>query len=681
MSARRSLEGLISGPEAKRPAVLQNVCNGARGVNSAGFAVKTKPLKPVPPPMRPLNPKTVATNMSEKMRNGVSPSGDEATTTRCVSVGNGEPALKTTDRVLVHSETQTPSFPGCKHEVISDVVSSRAKEIFALLSKSLTERMANLEAENRNLKLRLSQANDRLTRIKEATAGKLTDKPKLINVQQTSFGLGKQLSSQEDVVVETELVEIRKPQKTGVVASGSTQHHSSAAVSHTTPTGQSSLCTAAGMVSSGGALLHAPLASVATQGAHALTPAWAGSEQSKAVWEKRRLSSSSGPKLLMSPVSSQHQNHLELTDQRAKALGHFVAPPSLPPPVPPPPYTQPVQPADPKTRPSSLDTTAKVNVNQTRQFSQVDLTTTQLDVHTPTSSHKQRTGTSKQVDHKWNQSPHYDHCSHLFPQGDILDPTGTPSHSTNYNHRTTHVDAANSVHVELTRTSELASVQTVVPTQHMSQPLTRQITQQLYSQNYYAPATRNPQYDHQSHSHYRQVSQPVYPAHTASYGAEARNTTSIPNRSTVVNVPTVPSNPSNIQYGSQRSYNQYNTMSTTNTGNVQPLSRLPTPTVTSQVIPSGIVLQWTVCDEDTHKVQAIDQYEIYAYQGNSPHTPVGHQPDPGWNKVGTVKALPLPMQCTLTQFTKGRTYYFVIRAIDASGHFGSFSRRCTVNLP
>jgi hypothetical protein len=136
VSARRSLEGLISGPEAKRqlsnhsssplcahfssatgPAVLQNVCNGARGVNSAGFAVKTKPLKPVPPPMRPLNPKTVATNMSEKMRNGVSPSGDEATTTRCVSVGNGEPALKTTDRVLVHSETQTPSFPGCKHEV------------------------------------------------------------------------------------------------------------------------------------------------------------------------------------------------------------------------------------------------------------------------------------------------------------------------------------------------------------------------------------------------------------------------------------------------------------------------------------------------------------------------------------------------------------------------------------
>lgn len=57
---------------------------------------------------------------------------------------------------------------------------------------------------------------------------------------------------------------------------------------------------------------------------------------------------------------------------------------------------------------------------------------------------------------------------------------------------------------------------------------------------------------------------------------------------------------------------------------------------------TGIVLSWTMAKTEDH--ESIASYQLYAYQeGTTP-------PSPGlWKKVGSVKALELPMACTLTQ--------------------------------
>ncbi|KAF7468370.1 hypothetical protein GHT09_013768 [Marmota monax] len=81
---------------------------------------------------------------------------------------------------------------------------------------------------------------------------------------------------------------------------------------------------------------------------------------------------------------------------------------------------------------------------------------------------------------------------------------------------------------------------------------------------------------------------------------------------------------------------------------------------------NGIVLSWCVLEVD-RSCATVESYHLYAYH-EEPSATVPSQ----WKKIGEVKALPLPMACTLTQFVSGSKYYFAVRAKDIYGRFGPF---------
>ena len=93
----------------------------------------------------------------------------------------------------------------------------------------------------------------------------------------------------------------------------------------------------------------------------------------------------------------------------------------------------------------------------------------------------------------------------------------------------------------------------------------------------------------------------------------------------------------------------------------------PRPTLKISRLKSGIVLSWNM-DVIPTEHAAVASYQIYAYQEGSAAPQAGL-----WKKVGDVKALPLPMACTLTQFTKGNKYHFAVRAQDVHSRVGTYS--------
>ncbi|KAM9314384.1 activating transcription factor 7-interacting protein 1 isoform 2-T2 [Pholidichthys leucotaenia] len=89
---------------------------------------------------------------------------------------------------------------------------------------------------------------------------------------------------------------------------------------------------------------------------------------------------------------------------------------------------------------------------------------------------------------------------------------------------------------------------------------------------------------------------------------------------------------------------------------------------------AGIVLSWSVAETD-RTCAAVHSYHLYAFHQDSSNSNAAQQ---HWKKIGEVKALPLPMACTLTQFQSGSTYHFAVRAKDVYGRYGSFCEpQCT----
>jgi len=101
----------------------------------------------------------------------------------------------------------------------------------------------------------------------------------------------------------------------------------------------------------------------------------------------------------------------------------------------------------------------------------------------------------------------------------------------------------------------------------------------------------------------------------------------------------------------------------------------PRPALKISRVASGIVLSWNMnLNLATHAT--IASYQLYAYQESAMQ-----RPDPQlWKKVGDVKALPLPMACTLTQFTRGNKYHFAVRAMDMHSRVGQFSEPNSIVL-
>ncbi|XP_071976835.1 activating transcription factor 7-interacting protein 2 isoform X2 [Engystomops pustulosus] len=79
--------------------------------------------------------------------------------------------------------------------------------------------------------------------------------------------------------------------------------------------------------------------------------------------------------------------------------------------------------------------------------------------------------------------------------------------------------------------------------------------------------------------------------------------------------------------------------------------------------PKGIALSWNISTVDPTCAPA-KVYCLYVHQGDP------SSPKKLWKKIGEIKALPLPMACTLTQFVEDTTYSFAMRAKDVDGRFG-----------
>ncbi|KAM4632537.1 activating transcription factor 7-interacting protein 2 [Discoglossus pictus] len=94
-----------------------------------------------------------------------------------------------------------------------------------------------------------------------------------------------------------------------------------------------------------------------------------------------------------------------------------------------------------------------------------------------------------------------------------------------------------------------------------------------------------------------------------------------------------------------------------------PLPQKPELRLTQVKNPKGIALSWDITNVDPD-CAPVQYYCLYVHQEDP------NNPKVIWKKIGEIRALPLPMACTLTQFIDGTKYSFAMRARDIYGRFG-----------
>nr|XP_006139186.1 activating transcription factor 7-interacting protein 2 [Pelodiscus sinensis]XP_014437036.1 activating transcription factor 7-interacting protein 2 [Pelodiscus sinensis]XP_014437038.1 activating transcription factor 7-interacting protein 2 [Pelodiscus sinensis]XP_025035278.1 activating transcription factor 7-interacting protein 2 [Pelodiscus sinensis]XP_025035279.1 activating transcription factor 7-interacting protein 2 [Pelodiscus sinensis]XP_025035280.1 activating transcription factor 7-i len=90
--------------------------------------------------------------------------------------------------------------------------------------------------------------------------------------------------------------------------------------------------------------------------------------------------------------------------------------------------------------------------------------------------------------------------------------------------------------------------------------------------------------------------------------------------------------------------------------------------------PKGIALSWTVTEIDP-KCAPVESYHLFLYHEHPNNSTASH-----WKKIGEIKALPLPMACSLSQFTASKKYYFTIQSKDVCGRYGPFCDIQSISL-
>nr|XP_056722197.1 activating transcription factor 7-interacting protein 2 [Euleptes europaea] len=87
--------------------------------------------------------------------------------------------------------------------------------------------------------------------------------------------------------------------------------------------------------------------------------------------------------------------------------------------------------------------------------------------------------------------------------------------------------------------------------------------------------------------------------------------------------------------------------------------------------PKGIALQWNVSQPDA-RCAPIESFHLFiCIEGADKGAPSA------WIKTNEIKALPLPMACSLSQFTTSGKCYFAMQSKDVYGRFGPF---CDIQL-